>query len=469
MDNFKLCLVLLLFCGRVLAAGQAQAPEKSLGFLSMSTAIGDDYFDGKDTRARVRRHMRIARGIGVQSLRCAFSWNGIEPEQGKYEFRFWDMLVEEANRAGVELRPYVAYTPEWAARKKQDFWKQPPSDPRTFASLMEKLASRYRGRVPSWELWNEPDVNEYWQGSADEFAAMVIEGAAAVRRGDSRAKVVLGGMSRGPEEFFQSLVAKHQIGRYFDVVALHAYPESWHEERAETVFHEWIPEMKELLAKSGGNPELWLNEMGYADYRYQPNHASLWGTNTYYKYEHTTRYAADFLFKSLTMTAASGVVKLAGWYRIDDFKESDVRMPKDKVHDHLGVERVDGELKPSYQAFSFFNRLMEQPFRPADDEVRAQAKQDSQAVVHAFIREDRKIVVVGWLRSSEYDEVPVHSGMLNDRRKERVTVDLPCTAASVTDYDAIGRLAEVGHAPVRQLKDVKLTGDRVFIGVIECR
>jgi hypothetical protein len=59
--------------------------------------------------------------------------------------------------------------------------------------------------------------------------------------------------------------------------------------------------------------------------------------------------------------------------------------------------------------------------------------------------------------------------MLNDRRKERVTVDLPCTAASVTDYDAIGRLAEVGHAPVRQLKDVKLTGDRVFIGVIECR
>ena len=51
----------------------------------MPTGIGDDYFDGTDSAVRIRRHMQTAKAVGVRYLRCAFSWNGIEHEQGKSE------------------------------------------------------------------------------------------------------------------------------------------------------------------------------------------------------------------------------------------------------------------------------------------------------------------------------------------------------------------------------------------------
>ncbi|HWR35603.1 MAG TPA: beta-galactosidase [Clostridia bacterium] len=437
-------------------------------FFQMQTAIGDDYFDGRDSRARVRRHLRVAKELGVGSLRCAFSWNGIQPQHDRYDFVFWDMLVDEAARAGIKLIPYVAYTPEWAARNKTEFWKQPPRDPALFAAVMTKLATRYRGRIHSWELWNEPDLNEYWQGSADEFAELVIAGAKAVHLADPDARIVLGGMSRGPGPFFETLVSKYQIGSFVDVIALHGYPESWDEERAEEVFLKRIPEMKRLTDRSGGKPELWLNEMGYADYRYRPNQASVWGTNTYYRYEHSQRYAADFLLKSFIMTAVSGQITLAGWYRIDDFLHTDRRMPADKVHYHLGVQNVNGARKPSFKAFRFFNKLFAQRVRTADQDANVHRAAASQSVVHAFERKDGKLVIAGWLRSSEYDEVPQHTGFAVDSRAERISVGLPCTASTVTNYNALGHAVSHTHPYTQSLRNVRLTGDRVFVAVVDC-
>ncbi|MDT8069325.1 MAG: beta-galactosidase [Terriglobia bacterium] len=434
----------------------------------METAIGDDYFDGHDTRERILRHLRIAKALHVHYLRCAFSWNGIEPEPGKFDFRFWDMLVDEASRAGIQIIPYVAYTPEWAARKKQQFWEQPPSDQGAFTRVMTALATHFRGRIHSWELWNEPDNHDYWQGSAGEFADMVIPAAQAVRRADPNAKIVLGGMSYGPSAFFNDLVSKHHIERYFDVIALHAYPESWHEGRAEEVFQQILPEMKALIDHAHNPPALWLNEMGYADYRYDRSHASIYGTNIYYSYEHTARYTADFLLKSFLMTAASGDVSLAGWYRIDDFRENDPRMSSDKVNDHLGVVRADGSRKPDFYAFRLFNTLLSQPFRVIDNPTTVSGKDYSQAVVYTFIRQDGRVVVAGWLRSSEYSEVPAHTGMLADQRRERVNISLPCPATQITNYDALGEHWSTRMHPARNLPNVPLTGDRVYLAVVQC-
>lgn len=434
------------------------------GYFQMQTAIGDDYFDGHDSIQRVRRHLKIARAVGVHYLRCAFSWNGIEPEPNEYHFEFWDKLVDEASRAHIELIPYVAYTPRWAARTEENFWQQPPKNPTMFADFMRILAARYRGSIRHWELWNEPDNKEYWNGSPDDFATMIVVAAKAVREVAPEDVLVLGGMSQGPGSFFDVLISRCHVEQYVDVLALHGYPESWHEQRAETVFGRWIYEMNAVARRS--NRVLWLNEMGYADYRYQPNHASLWGTNTYYDYEHTRRYAADFLFKSFVMTLASGDVSLAGWYRIDDFREDDPRMPVDRVHDHLGVMTVNGKRKPAFYALRFFDSLFSEPVHVADNHTITPP--NSQAVVHVFQRRDAKVIVAGWLRSSHYSELAVHSGMEHDLRRERVNVALPCTANEVDTFNALGKPLTRRHTQVRRLRNVELRGDRVFIAEANC-
>src|SRR5688572_16496700 len=123
----------LITCVWLLPAAAQSFPSRaaqtdSAGFYHLPTVLEDDYFDGRDPDeyARASRHMRTARLLGARYFRCAFSWNGIEPKRGEYQWRFWDHLVGEAEKNGITLLPYVGYTPEWAARSAKEFWRQPP-------------------------------------------------------------------------------------------------------------------------------------------------------------------------------------------------------------------------------------------------------------------------------------------------------------------------------------------------------
>lgn len=434
----------------------------------METAIGDDYFDGTSSLERVRRHFKIAHELGVKYLRCGFSWNAIEKSQGVYDWRFWDILVQEAERAHIELMPYVAYTPQWAAGSTKEFWSQPPRSNDLYAEFMYQAASRYRGRIHSWEIWNEPDNREYWQGSTEGYAQLVSEAAVRIRKADPSVVLVLGGMSLGPSVFFRDLVEKFQIDSYVDVIAMHAYPETWGQERVEHIYRDWVPAMAELIRHEGSGVDFWANELGYADFRFSPTQASKWGGSVFYKYEHTSDYAATFLFKSEVMALASHRVSLAGWYRIDDFTLDTPHVSDDEVNFHLGLFDPKGNPKPGFYALRFFNQLFDQPVQHIETQVGRPA--GSQSDVELFRRKDGSVVLIGWLRSSEPSEVPPNRGMLQDARQEKVTVGLPCSSISQTrEYDDEGRslTANLWFAN-HSLEGIELRGDRVTVAVINC-
>ena len=449
-------------------ASSRHAGTDAAGLYYMPTAIGDDYFDGTSSTARLRRHFAVARRAGVKYLRCAFSWNGIEKRAGEYDWKFWDRLVELSVRNHIQLIPYVAYTPEWAARDAKDFWKRPPRTPELYANFMFRIASRYKGRVHSWEIWNEPDNKDYWLGTADEYATLVIAAAKRIREADPSSVLVLGGMANGPSDFFRTLVSQHHLDRYVDVIAMHAYPESWLNGPAELIFQQWVPEMHRLIAEDGSGDDLWLNEMGYPDYRYRNNQASIYGTRVFYRYEHTRRYQAAMLFKMEVMALATQQISLTGWYRIDDFPHTETRLGPDLVNYHLGVVDSSGEAKPALFALRFFNRMFGQPSHLLDLPVTRPP--NSQAIVEVFRRRDQHLTVVAWLRSSKSDEVWQRTGEVADLRSERVSVQLPCRHARLdATYDAQGtRLMSPAGIRNGALAGLQLRGNHVFVAELSC-
>jgi hypothetical protein len=472
-------LLLLCFLAALAVSANAQNINPHLnarstqadaqGFYWMPTAVADDYFDGTSSRERVRRHMQVAHQTGAKYLRCAFTWNAIEPQEGQYNWPFWDMLLEEAERANVQLIPYVAYTPEWAAESADQFWKRPPRDPKLYADFMFRIARRYRGRIHSWEIWNEPDIGEYWTGSPDQFAELVKLAAPAIRRADPEATLVLAGMSKGPSPFFQTLVKKHHLERHVDVVAMHGYPESWLEERAETVDQTWIGEMNRLLARDGVRRDFWLNEIGYADYRYSSMLANRYGVSAVFPHEHTPEFAAASLFKAQVMALASGKVSLTAWYRIDDFDPKSTSFSDDHVNFHLGLLDKNQKRKPMFFALKHFNQLFDQPTRSLATRTVSSATR-SDAVLNVFERQDGRFVVVGWLRGLNRSEATEADGNKTDTRREDVAVQLPCAAISnVSITDARGRPA----AAFTTFQDgwfdgMRLRPDKVFVAEMTC-
>jgi hypothetical protein len=176
-----------------------------------------------------------------------------------YNWRFWDELVDTSVREGVTLLPYVCYTPKWAAARRKNAWREPPRNLDAFARFMAVIATRYRGKVRSWELSNEPDNRGYWRGSPKQFTRMFASAA----RADPDAVVVLGGLARSSEsEFFRSLVTNHRLSRYFDVLNFHGYHETWDRTPAEEYLTR-INSYAEAVAAAKAAPKRriygWLN------------------------------------------------------------------------------------------------------------------------------------------------------------------------------------------------------------------
>jgi xylan 1,4-beta-xylosidase len=107
--------------------------------------------------------------------------------------QIYDVLVEHGCRPIVELgfaprdlsrqaSPQTGFEPGRDVGRESyesGAWKHPPKDIRRWSELCREfvvhLVGRYgAARVGEWrfEVWNEPDIPNYWQGSFDEYCAL---------------------------------------------------------------------------------------------------------------------------------------------------------------------------------------------------------------------------------------------------------------------------------------------------------
>lgn len=408
-------------------------------FHHVPLGLCEDYPEETTTREIYVRDFELLRRAGIDLLRISFGWDGIEAEaDDEYDWLFWDDFVETAvDDYGITLIPYVMYTPRWASREKGDdvFWRTPPEDFEKFGEFVFDLVTRYKDRIHSWELWNEPDIEWYWRGTPEEFAAYVKIGAEAVRRADPEATIVLGGIAYQPD-FIRTLFRDHGVSPYVDVVNMHNYFETWHNAPVEEI-GEYIHRVDEVVERYGDGQPLWMAEVGYSSVR-QGAHVSDDYT-AYYAYEHTPEYQAVQLVKTITAALATDKLAALAWYEVKDLPPAD-QVIGDNNNRHLGVAYNDHTPKPAEHALAFVNRLYAEPMRSIGEEVTFERAADSDVVVHAFEQEDGDVIVVGWLQTRRVGEQnDVGDGMHEDARSETLRITIPrALAGDVTAYDELG-------------------------------
>lgn len=447
---------------RVAAIPSRSAQTEAGGFYYQPAGLADDFPEESTTVSKIRHDLETVRATGARYFRFGIGWDGIETAPGKYEWGFWDELVRLAPEYGVTLLPYVCYTPGWAASDPdpQRSWRSPPKDLSAFGKFMGVIAARYRGKIPSWELWNEPDIENYWTGTPGQFAEMIREGARQVRQADPQAMIVLGGMAEGKSPFLEELLRKHGIGKEVDVVNVHGYLETWSPETAEEYPHR-LQEVRDLMEETAPDLDLWLAEFGYSDYRMTKSKVSDW-VETTFDYEHTPLYQGVSLWKHHVLAAASEDVSLTTWYRIHDLPPSEGVIGDDNNR-FLGIVDLQGRPKPAWQALRLYNAIFNHPFRVARASV--QRAPGSQSEIHIFEESDGNWIVTAWLRSPRKGEIAARSGVAVDRRAETISVKLPLKSRSVwKSYRIDGKGEMTGILPPGgSLEGIRLTGGSVYI------
>ena len=378
----------------------ARAPAGEEPYRAVPIGLGEDYASNRRTVEAARRDLDACRRAGATVLRISFSWSEMEPEPGRYDFAFWDEVVPLAvDEYRIRVIPYVCYTPAWASAEPAaaTVWTTPPRDPADFGRFVGALVRRYKVRLHSWELWNEPDIPEFWTGTPAQFAALLREGSRAVRAADPTARVVLGGIAKHPE-YLRTLLRDEGVSPLVDVINCHAYFETWHGDPIEALTT-YIRRISDLIAEHGAGQALWMAEVGYSNYRPEGSGRVSAAYRARHGFEHTPEFQAEALVRSLALIRATGQVSLVTWYRINDLPGSQTVIG-DVNNRSLGLVDLRGRPKPALEGFRRAARLLGGPLRVADDRVLLTRPIASRAEVHGFEAPDGSLTVVAWQRTS---------------------------------------------------------------------
>lgn len=436
-------------------------PPAAPAFRAVPIGLCEDYPEESTSWEQVRADLALLRAAGIRDLRVSFGWDSIEPADDRFDWTFWDEFVRLAvDEHGIRLRPYLAYTPAWAAAPGEgEVWTRPPADPRQFAEFVTAVAGRYGDRIDSWELWNEPDNPSYWTGTIAQFAALLHGGAAAVRAADPGATVVLGGIAWNVE-FLATLFAAYDAAAAVDVVNVHSYAETWSNDPLESVVP-YIARVAAAIAAGGGDEPIWAAEVGYGSYRAGARVSFDYMAR--YAYEHTADYQAVALVRMLALLLSTGRVSLIAWYEMRDLPPA-ADVIGDNNNRHLGVLAVDGTPKPALAALMFMRALFHAPMRPLGSELAVARAPDATSVVLGFERDDGAFIVTAWLPTHDPADPAPRDGQAIDERSETVTVTLPRSRQAVTLYDELGRVRAVVPATGRTVP-LALYGGKVAIAV----
>ena len=166
-----------------------------------------------------------------------FAWNDIEKRRGEWDFFRADQIVDEVEQKGLKLIVRLSETPEWAHPSLDsdagNFIDAPPDDYADFATYCGTVATRYKGRIAAYQIWNEPNLAREWGGKAPnaaEYTALLRACSEAIRGADPDAILISAGLaptgtfddSAHPDDVYFQAMYDAGFQQYVDVVGMHA-------------------------------------------------------------------------------------------------------------------------------------------------------------------------------------------------------------------------------------------------------
>jgi hypothetical protein len=169
--------------------------------------------------------------LGVKWARCQTGWARTETRKGQYDFAWLDSVVDSMLKIGIQ--PWfnlgygnTLYTPG-PPHESAVGWIPLNSDEAKSAwrRYVETLARRYAGRVKHFEIWNEPNIANFWQPDKPDASRYLefVRLTAPVLRSNSPGAVLIGGAFAGlPFDYIETCF-ENGLAKEVDKISYHPY------------------------------------------------------------------------------------------------------------------------------------------------------------------------------------------------------------------------------------------------------
>jgi LysM repeat protein len=255
------------------------------------------------------RDLGLIRDAGFTWVKQSFAWRDIEgAAKGHFDWSRADRIVQQVNEFGLDLIARVDGQPQWAGGGYPQ--NGPPANYQDYADFLYAMASRYKGRIRAYQVWNEPNLNvagrSEWGGrppNPAEYTALLKVAYQAIKQADPNAMVISAGLSptsrwddqaMPDEEFLKGMYAAG-AKPYFDVFGAHGAgykvpPETdpavvakdpvlnnndpSPEERKRIYCFRHVEDLRQIMVENGdGDKQIALLEFGWTSDTVHPEYA----------------------------------------------------------------------------------------------------------------------------------------------------------------------------------------------------
>ncbi len=372
-----------------------------------------------------------AKLCGVKAMRVGVEWGGLQPEPDVWNWEPEDNLIDMYSKVGIQVQPLMGFCPKWAApaekRESKNWldWNRVAPENGAWRKYVREFVSRYKGRIKTVEIWNEPDI-DFFKGTLEQYLEMMKSAYEEAKAADPDILVMTGGfatLSNHPtskKDFQKNAVLQGQD--WFDIHANHEHGS----------FENYVR----------------LTDVSLAEIRKQlksfkpwyPNETALHSMNG----EHEQ---AETLVKKMVFSFARGAIGY-NWYDL----RNDGWNPKDAEHNY-GIVTNDFHPKAGYPAYNNLARLF------AGKSFSSQLEMPQGAFAFVF-KDAKEGVMSAW---GEDRRSPDSILILDKVAEGSKSVDIMGNEepAKVIEGKTLFRLSSVPSyfvSPVSSLGDVKILG-----------
>jgi len=332
-------------------------------FAAQVPGISADLMRPGLTPAEQDSQLALMASVGAQITRVDVGWSALEQDaKGEYQDYYLaqlDALVNSANAHGVKVLLTFTDSPCWASSAPESlkqgcqgaWWdrgvqRYPPANPQDYADALAFLAGRYGGRVAGWEIWNEPNLQYFFnsENRAADYVKLVRAAYPAAKAADPATWVVAGSLSESPLNFVEQLFDEGLAGHY-DAFSLHPYCgdksplDPLTPEYVKNSFVSGVRAVHKILLERGQDDKpIWLSEFGWTTSTIRGEQPWMNGVDE--------DVQAEYVEQALTKVRDWPWVPVALIYELKDYSAN-----RDDRNSTYGLLRYDGTPKPAFEAF----------------------------------------------------------------------------------------------------------------------
>jgi hypothetical protein len=364
--------------------------------------------------------MEMLAAAGFRFVRMDFAWGATERQRGRYDFAAYERLLSALDRHHVRALFILDYS-----NRLYDGGLSPHTDEgrSAFANWAAAAAVHFKGRGVIWEVWNEPNIEQFWKPKpdAEDYAKLAAATAEAIGAAAPGEPVVGPATSRVDLKFIETSLAAGMLRRW-SALTVHPY----RQEDPETAADDYR-KLRELMARHSPADDGKRVSV--------PILSGEWGYSSGWK-KFDEGKQGKMLPRQYLTNLAQGV-PLSIWYDWHDDgpdeKEPEHHFGTVRYEYHEGRDPVY-DPKPAYQAAKTLTTALKGFHYVGRVDV-----DDPRDYVLKF-ENDGKTVLAAWTRSTEARVVEVPLG--GDRRSH---------------YAATGHTGEKLAAPAWGPQGLKLT------------